>query len=687
MTVKQLKYLFFAASFLLLIFMLLMTRKAGITCDEVLHYNHSVSVYNYFATLGRDKSSLDTPVTHLQYYGQSYDNIVTILTKWFGISDIYGFRNIMSVLAGWLTVMITGAFAIWLEGYGAGFLVILLFGLSPVFLGHSQNNLKDVPFALGYIASLYYIHKHLVSPVVNRKYIALLILSMAFCISIRAGGLVLICYLFFFFFIYHGIKILKEKKIDIGLTGKKLASISVISVSAYLLSMILWPYALQNPLLNVYKSYKVMAQYPDTFRQIFNGKVEWSDFMPWYYLPEYIVITIPIVVLLGLILFFIFSKKTFISWKAFVYGGLLFSIFFPILFVILEKANLYSAWRQFLFVYPGIILVSAIGFIWLFRIIRKKYLLWIAGLFFVLISIDPLKFMLKYPEYSYIYFNQFVGGVEGSYGRFENDYYFVSLKEGSEWLKDYLKEKRPGQPVKVMANFSVQWFFRDHPEIQNGYIRFEERNMSDWDYAIITTRYIPPLQLINKTWPPDNAIKVIFADNVPVCAVIERKSKNDYYGYKALEEGRTKDAISFFERAIKENNKDEMIYFNFASALMDDGQAVKADSYLHECLRINPDFDLALMYLGNIAASDNKPDEAEKYYDMVIKANRRYLDAYVELSKLLVSRNAVESRRLLMTCLELDPGFKPAVVALADSYRNSDPETARKYDEMAKILK
>ena len=687
MTVKQLKYLFFAASFLLLIFMLLMTRKAGITCDEVLHYNHSVSVYNYFATLGRDKSSLDTPVTHLQYYGQSYDNIVTILTKWFGISDIYGFRNIMSVLAGWLTVMITGAFAIWLEGYGAGFLVILLFGLSPVFLGHSQNNLKDVPFALGYIASLYYIHKHLVSPVVNRKYIALLILSMAFCISIRAGGLVLICYLFFFFFIYHGIKILKEKKIDIGLTGKKLASISVISVSAYLLSMILWPYALQNPLLNVYKSYKVMAQYPDTFRQIFNGKVEWSDFMPWYYLPEYIVITIPIVVLLGLILFFIFSKKTFISWKAFVYGGLLFSIFFPILFVILERANLYSAWRQFLFVYPGIILVSAIGFIWLFRIIRKKYLLWIAGLFFVLISIDPLKFMLKYPEYSYIYFNQFVGGVEGSYGRFENDYYFVSLKEGSEWLKDYLKEKRPGQPVKVMANFSVQWFFRDHPEIQNGYIRFEERNMSDWDYAIITTRYIPPLQLINKTWPPDNAIKVIFADNVPVCAVIERKSKNDYYGYKALEEGRTKDAISFFERAIKENNKDEMIYFNFASALMDDGQAVKADSYLHECLRINPDFDLALMYLGNIAASDNKPDEAEKYYDMVIKANRRYLDAYVELSKLLVSRNAVESRRLLMTCLELDPGFKPAVVALADSYRNSDPETARKYDEMAKILK
>ncbi len=688
MTEKKLKYLFFAVSFLLLFFMLLMTRKAGITCDEVLHYNHSLSVYNYFATFGNDKSSLDTPVTHLQYYGQSYDNIVTILTKWFGIKDIYAFRNIMSLLAGWLTIMITAAFAIWLEGYMAGILVVILFGLSPVFLGHSQNNLKDVPFALGYIAGLYYILKHLASPVGHlRKYIILIILSIAFCLSIRAGGLVLICYLFFFFFIYHGINLITANKIDPLLFCKKFATISVASVIAYFLGIILWPYALQNPLLNVYKSYEVMAQYPDTFRQIFNGKEEWSDFMPWYYLPEYMAITIPIVVLSGFVIFFAFSKKIFTSWRAFAYGGLLFSILFPICFAILEKANLYSAWRQFLFVYPGIILISAVGFIYLIRLIKRRYLLWIAGILFIIISINPLRFMFKSPEYSYIYFNQIVGGMEGSYGRFESDYYFVSLKEGSEWLKNWLKEKKTGQSVKVMANFSVQWYFRDHPEIQTGYIRFEERSMSDWDYAIITNRYIPPFQLINKSWPPDNAIKIIYADRVPVCAVIERKTKDDYYGYKAIVEGRTKESLSYFEKALKENNKDEMIYYNFAAALMDDGQPERADSCLHECLKLNPEFDLALMYLGNIAASKNRPDEAAKYYEMVIKANRRYLEAYVELSKLFVKKDAEKSRRLLFTCLEFDPEFKPAIIAMADSYRETDPETARKYDELAKGLK
>ena len=38
---------------------------------------------------------------------------------------------------------------------------------------------------------------------------------------------------------------------------------------------------------------------PGTFRQIFEGKVEWSDFMPWYYLPKSMVITIPVIVLSG----------------------------------------------------------------------------------------------------------------------------------------------------------------------------------------------------------------------------------------------------------------------------------------------------------------------------------------------------------------------------------------------------
>ena len=685
---KRLKYIFLFCSALLLGLMLLMSRNAGVTCDEVLHYNQSVSVYNYYASLGKDQAALNTPVTHLQYYGQSYDNLVTILIRWFKIDDIYMFRHIMSTIAGWLTIFITALFAMWISGYGAGIIVIFLFAVSPTFLGHAQNNLKDIPFAMGYIAGIYYILKFLYSESGNSgRNILLLIISMAFCISIRAGGLVLICYLFLFFFLYWLFKYLKERRVDIREIKNKIIWSVIISVTSYFLSILLWPYALQNPFLNLWKSYRVMVQFPDTFRQLFEGKVEWSDFMPWYYLPEYIAITIPIIVSLGLILFIIFSKRVFSSSKSFIFCCLIFSILFPVVFVIVEKSNLYSAWRQFLFIYPAIVLLASIGFLQLFQVIKNKYLSWALIVLMAVFSINPLKFMILNPEYSYIYYNQLVGGLKGAYGRYETDYYFVSLKEGSEWLINYLKEKKITEPIKVRANFSVKWFFRNHPEIHNDYFRFEERSQYDWDYAIITNRYIPPFQLINKFWPPENAIKIIYADQVPVCAILDRKSKDDFYGYEALQNGRTKNALKFFEQALKINDRDEMIYYNFATALFDDGQFEKADTALKKCLEINPDFDLALMYLGNIAAAQNKTDEAVEYYKKVINVNRKYIEAYVELSKLIADKDVSKARTLLRTCLTLSPRYKPAIIALADTYRLSDPEIAKKYDDLANSIK
>ena len=304
MTEKRLKCVFNISSAFLLVLMLLLSNNAGITCDEVLHYNHSVSVYNYFATHGEDQSALNTPVTNLKYYGQSYDNIVTILIKWFKIDNVYGFRHMMSTFAGWLAIFLTALFAIWLRDYKAGILVLVLYMVSPTFLGHTQNNLKDIPFALAYIASTFFTLKFLVSGRKNSyRDLIFLTASIAFAISIRAGGLLLICYLFFFFFIFYLFKYLRENRIDLIEVRTKFFWICCITVISWFLSILLWPYALHGPVKNVVESYRVMAHFPSTFRQIFEVKAEWSDFMPWYYLPKSMLITIPIIVLAGLMLF------------------------------------------------------------------------------------------------------------------------------------------------------------------------------------------------------------------------------------------------------------------------------------------------------------------------------------------------------------------------------------------------
>jgi tetratricopeptide (TPR) repeat protein len=332
------------------------------------------------------------------------------------------------------------------------------------------------------------------------------------------------------------------------------------------------------------------------------------------------------------------------------------------------------------------VLIAASGFNYVFDLAKKRYAGWILLAVLFLLSVHPVAFMAKNKHYYYIYYNQLVGGLKGAYGNYETDYYFTGQTEASEWLISFLKEKKIDSSI-VKATFTVAWQFRYHPSIKTSYFRNEERSQCDWDYAIITNRYIPPYQLKNKIWPPDDAIHIIYADSIPVCAVLERKTKADYYGYLALEKGRSNEAINHFINALKINDKDEMIFYNFARALYNDGRYGEADSVLKKGLEINPDCEPILMYLGNIAKANNNAEVARSYYEKLIEINRKYFAAYVELAKLTGEKDIQNARKLLKTCLKINPKYKPAIIALADTYRQSDPDIARKYDELANTIK
>ncbi len=683
MTSTRLKYIFYSAAGLLLLFMLKGGVDAGISGDEYLHYDQSVYVYNYFASLGKDTTALNTPVTHLKFYGQSLDNLTTILIRWFNIDDVFLFRHISCSLVGWLTVIVTAFFAIWLAGYGTGIIVILLFALSPTFLGHSQNNLKDIPFALSYISAIYFTQRFLfVENQKKNKDLLLLIASIAFSISIRPGGLLLICYLFFFMALYYIYKYLNIKEFDLSLFRSKLIRVIIISISAWLLGLILWPYAQLNPILHVWESYLVMTQFPTTLMQLFEGRMEWSDFMPWYYLPKYMAITIPVIIFAGVAAFIVLSKKIITKANLLKYGFLVFSILFPVVFVIWEKSNLYGSWRHFLFIYPPIILLAALGFSKLIGYLKNKYLIIAALILIVISAIHPVGFMLKNHPYYYLYYNQLAGGLNEAYGNYETDYYYHTIRGGAEWLSDYLEINNQKKPVKIATNFSVNWYFRDRPGIQTFYCQYDHRSQKEWDYMIVANSYIPVNQLKEKIWPPKNAIHVIYADSVPVCAVLKRETTLDYSGYEALKKGGSAEAVRIFREVVKNNTQDELIFYNFAVALVREGKMDSARVVLQSALKINPGYEPVLMYLGNIDVKLEHFAEAIRYYETLIGYNRKYYEAYVGLSKLLIDSDIDRARGLLKTCLTLNPGYKPAIMTLADTYRKSDPGIARKYDEL-----
>lgn len=702
---------------LLLLFMLQGSKDAGISGDEEVHYQQSVKVYNYFATLGHDQSALDTPVTHLKYYGQSFDNLTTILIRWFHIDDIYTFRHVTNTLAAWLAILLAAYFAIWLSGYGAGILTLLLFALSPTFLGHAQNNLKDIPFALAYLAGTFFLLRWLFAAKPGWKEGLPLVVSMAFCISIRPGGLLLICYFLFFTLVNELIAYRETATLDRGSLKQKLLSTGVILLSSWLLSLALWPYALQNPVSGLWESYKVMAQFPTTIRQIFEGRQVWSDLLPWYYLPKMMLITIPLLVWAGLLLFvFLAGKAVKKAWLK--YAFLIFTLLFPVLFVIWEKSNLYGSWRHFLFVYPGMVVLAAIG--WEQLLVRGKTPIKkaLVGLAILVLAFHPFSFLVRNHPYYYLYYNQFVGGLKGAYGNYETDYYYHTLRQGSEWLINYLHKNRPDDSVKVGANFPVDWFFRKEKKISAGYFQYNERSQHDWDYYIVANSYLPPYLLKNNLWPPRNSLKVIEVYGVPVCAVLKRETKDDFLGYQAYKNHQPEEAVKYFESALQKEEKgdpsmpsknygnyptdsekhaglnpqfkgklfsDEIIFFNFAAALCDLGDKEQALQTIARGLAVNPESEPLLMFQANLLLEKGETQAAADLYRKLIALNPKSFDAYVALAKIWTAREAYqEARALLKSCLVIHPSCKAAITGLADTYRKSDPEIAKKYDELAK---
>ena len=688
MAEKKLKLIFWILALLMLASMLIISRDAGISGDEEVHYKQSEMVYNYFSSLGSDKSALDTPKTHLKYYGQAFDNLVTALIHWFGIEDIYTFRHLMCSLSGWLAILVTALFAAWISGYGAAILVLILFAVSPTFLGHTQNNLKDIPFAFAYISSVFFSLKLVFSDgKPSLKTVLLLILSIAFSIGIRIGGILAIFYLGFFFLLKVIVDWIQSRKLNPHRLIKQLLLLTGISVAGYFLSLLTWPYALESPVFHVWKSFQIMNHFPTTIRQIFEGRFDWSDFHPWYYLPKYMAITIPLVVFSGILAFILNGKKGYRPNQKVPLGLVIFTILFPVAFVILKGSNLYGAWRHFLFIYPGIVLISALGIHALFVRYKQTFIRIGATVILLGLVIHPLRFMAANHPYYYLYYNQLTGGLKGAYARYETDYYYHSMREGAEWLQEYIKNKPNKSEMVVGGNFPGQWYFRNEKAIKFVYFPWQNRSEYDWDYAIVVNSYIPPFQLKNKIWPPIHTIHTIFADGIPICAVVERVTKDDFQGITELNRGdNIKSALSF-QKALESDPQNELICYKFALALISQEKYDEAEQMLNKCFEINPDFEKALVLAGDLALKRKSESVAAEYYRKAIAANRKYFAAYTKLAGIFSEANPDRARSVLKACLRIDPRYKPAIKALADTYRKTDPEIAGKYDELINNLK
>ncbi|MCX6232253.1 MAG: tetratricopeptide repeat protein [Bacteroidetes bacterium] len=694
------RLLFAAFAIITFIAMPLMAYHAGNSADEDYYqYPQALRVYNYYASFGKDTSFTNADnkdMEGMKDYGMSFDLLTVVVNKMLHVDKIFESRHAMNAMVGWLAMLFCGLLAYRLANWRAALITFFLMFFSPRFLGHSFNNPKDVPFAMAYIFCIYYIVRFFQQfPKPSKKVSFYVALGIAMAISVRIGGLLLIAYLFVFMGFYAlfttNLKSLFAQE-SIAKFKKLLIYAAIISVAGYFMGILLWPYALQSPISNPQKTLAFMSNFTASLRQIYEGVSIWSDKVPWYYTIKYILISVPVSVIVGAILFIFLEKKKDLQY--FWVFVILFSFGFPIFYIAYKHSNVYGGWRHAMFTYPPLVVAAGLGFNSLINVFKNNYLKIGAAVALVLLTTSAIRHTIKNHPYEYVYYNEFVGGVKGAFGNYEMDYYVHSLKQAAEWVKENAEKDShiTGRKIKVGAWITsplTYYFRKDTAKFEVVFIRYYEKGNTDWDYALFVNMGINPAPLKNHSWPPANAVHTITVDGKPICVVLKRTDKSDLLGYQAMGKNDTTNAVRYFNKALEVVPTNETVLLNLADLYTRMQKLDSADITIKRLLKFDPELDNALYSQAIIYYTRNDVENALLTANRIIKNNVKYYMAYyIAAYAYLQKKDANSAIISLNKLLEQNQGFKPAYILLSQIYQQQgDMENAQKYASIANQLR
>jgi hypothetical protein len=277
--------------------------------------------------------------------------------------------------------------------------------------------------------------------------------------------------------------------------------VAMYLIVASLVAYITWPFLWASPISRFVESVTVMANFPWLGPVLYNGIAYQAFDLPRSFLPVLLTVqfTEPVVFMffIGIIGALIKSRQQTINRPLMLLTAAWF--FVPFGLVMVLRPNMYDNFRQFLFIVPPIFVFAGVAFDLWFTHIRNRL---ISILFVVLILLPGVFWNIKLFPYEYVYYNNFVGGTEGAFRRFELDYWMTSYREASEFLNQNAPR---GSKIFVWNTNRIAKYYFTRKDLS-----IKTYNATcEADYAIIPTRYDKDLSL----YPDDPVIFQVERDH------------------------------------------------------------------------------------------------------------------------------------------------------------------------------
>jgi 4-amino-4-deoxy-L-arabinose transferase-like glycosyltransferase len=421
----------------------------GITWDEGVQSTYGELVLDYFASGGRDTRS--TEYSNLFYYGPLFESAAAATYRVVG-GWKYEIRHAAIGLAALLTLVAVWRFGRLFGSSAVPFFAVLSLLMMPRFIGHAFNNSKDIPFACGFAWAMLGIGRLLTRRSWRWTDVLLCGVGIGAALSVRVGALLLLALLAGG--LLSSVLLLRdertawrERALD---RGVKLAAIVCLAWSIMVLA---WPWAHAGPFTRPLVALGEMSSFTFSYTVYFAGELVRSDQLPRHYLPTYLAIVTPLMVLAlattGLVASardrIVLSREP----RSVLFLLVLLWLFLPLAFVVVTRPNVYDGIRHFLFVLPSMALLCGLGAAWILGRTARRGRLFASGLLVLALAV-PLRDLVLLHPYQSSYFNALVGGVDEAWRSYDTDYWASSYREAMQWVVREAGE-RVGQETVVLV--------------------------------------------------------------------------------------------------------------------------------------------------------------------------------------------------------------------------------------------
>ena len=287
-------------------------------------------------------------------------------------------------------------------------------------MGHGLFNPKDIPFLCFWIICTYIsinIFNNLPeNAYLKYRHVALISFLSAFLISIRVSGIMIFIQYLFTFMIFLNCEKINLKVFLKNNYKKFLLFILLVLFFIYLLHPVYW----KNPLLFI-EAISYMSSHFNNVCTLTLGKCMFANNLDPIYIPIWLSVKLPLVILIGIALLPITEKKIFTEKSQNItFGTLLLSSFFIPTFLIFSNVFLYDELRQILFIVP---LIFILGIVSIYTFSKKIFYFFS----FITLFIFVIENITIYP-YQYAWFNT-PSRILNLSKNFELDYWGISSKD------------------------------------------------------------------------------------------------------------------------------------------------------------------------------------------------------------------------------------------------------------------